>query len=266
MRCLFCKYPSDTTHGIEHIIPQSLGNIDHTLPKGWVCDKCNQYFSTKVEKLLLDTEYFRHARFRNEVPSKKGRIPSIPAYLFPKKIEMEYFIDKVGKKGIAPKNEKSERLLIKHLLSNQSGKFIIPEPLSPDEKLVSRFLAKIALEALAFKLKNTDGSLDYLVDDPQLDSLRRYARYAEGNKYWPFSARRIYAEDKLFTDERGANFEILHEFDLLYTNENELYLVCAIFGIEYVINCAGPELDGYYKWLEENNNLSPLYPVNIIQK
>ena len=262
MNCLFCKEPSTNTIGVEHIIPQSLGNIDITLPKGFVCDKCNQYFSTKVEKPLLESEFFLHSRFRNQVPSKKGRIPSISAVMMPNQIELDYFIDKNGKKSIAVKKEKDEKQYIDYIQSNNSGHmYINTVPDIPDlsDKIISRFLSKIAVEALAHRLKDKEGALQYLVDDSQLDPIRKYARYAEGVSFWPFNARRIYSEDKCFSDERGTDFEVLHEFDLLYTEEKELYLVCAIFGVEYVINYASTELYGYHQWLKSNNNRSPLY-------
>jgi len=35
-------------------------------------------------------------------------------------------------------------------------------------------------------------------------------------------------------------------------------LICAIYGIEYAVNYAGPEIDGYKKWLKTNNLTSYL--------
>jgi hypothetical protein len=52
MNCIFCHKISDNSQSIEHIIPESLGNKEHTLWKGAVCDKCNNYFATKMEKEL----------------------------------------------------------------------------------------------------------------------------------------------------------------------------------------------------------------------
>ena len=49
MRCLFCKQDSSNTKSVEHIIPESLGNKTLILPRGYVCDKCNNYFAIKVE-------------------------------------------------------------------------------------------------------------------------------------------------------------------------------------------------------------------------
>ncbi|HEY6018712.1 MAG TPA: HNH endonuclease [Candidatus Paceibacterota bacterium] len=76
MRCIFCKADSSGSISEEHIIPQSMGNIDHVLPRGAVCDKCNQYFSSKVEQPLLESGLFRHIRAQMEIPSKRGRVPT----------------------------------------------------------------------------------------------------------------------------------------------------------------------------------------------
>ncbi|WP_431293478.1 HNH endonuclease [Pedobacter sp. P26] len=51
---------SNISTGVEHIVPQSLGNINHILPKGLACDSCNNYFAVKIEKPLLARPYFRN--------------------------------------------------------------------------------------------------------------------------------------------------------------------------------------------------------------
>ncbi len=48
----FCKQCSDLSNSVEHIIPESLGNKNHVLPKGIVCDRCNNYFTLKIEKMF----------------------------------------------------------------------------------------------------------------------------------------------------------------------------------------------------------------------
>lgn len=82
MVCLFCKENSTNSKSVEHIIPESLGNKEHILPKGIVCDKCNQYFAIKIEKPLLEKPYFKNARSRNTVESKKNIIPLGDAFVF----------------------------------------------------------------------------------------------------------------------------------------------------------------------------------------
>ena len=81
MRCLFCKKNSDDSKSVEHIVPESLGNVSYVLPKGVVCDKCNNYFSRKVEKPFLDLPAVQSLRFHQVIPSKRDNVPSINAML-----------------------------------------------------------------------------------------------------------------------------------------------------------------------------------------
>lgn len=60
---------------MEHIVPESLGNVEHVLPVGAVCDGCNQYFARKVERPLLESPLFRFLRANMAIPNKRGRIP-----------------------------------------------------------------------------------------------------------------------------------------------------------------------------------------------
>lgn len=83
MSCIFCKDDTALSKSIEHTIPESLGNSQHTLARGIVCDRCNNYFAVKIEKPLLDSEYFTHVRFRNALPNKKGRIPPLEGIIGP---------------------------------------------------------------------------------------------------------------------------------------------------------------------------------------
>lgn len=71
MNCVFCHNISDSSKSVEHIIPESLGNKEHILWRGAVCDKCNNYFATKIEKELLDQPYFISMRHRNFIKTKK---------------------------------------------------------------------------------------------------------------------------------------------------------------------------------------------------
>ena len=66
MQCIFCHKDSSTSKSVEHIIPESLGNKHHYLPKGYVCDECNHYFAIKIEKELLTQPYFISMRSRKK--------------------------------------------------------------------------------------------------------------------------------------------------------------------------------------------------------
>lgn len=257
MRCIFCKEESSSSKTVEHIVPESLGNKDHTLPAGIVCSRCNNYFGLKVEKPLLDSDYFRQARFRNVIFNKDGRIPTIQGMLLPGIIPIEILREQDGQ-SIFPTRERDIPRFIQSLQSNRKGELIVPATIGPDHNLMSRFLAKVALEVLTFKTFKIEGALDEITDKPELNELREYARYGRAPAYWPFSARLIYPERKLFI-EGSERYEVLHEFDLLYTKSYELYFVIAIFRVEYVLNMGERETNGYLAWLREHNYESPLY-------
>jgi hypothetical protein len=99
---------------------------------------------------------------------------------------------------------------------------------------------------------------DEVVDKPELDGLRRYVRRGSPRITWPIHIRRIYPQDFVFPDTQHGPHQVLHEWDILCT-QGEYYVVLAIFGVEYVINLGGPELDGFNVWLKKHNDHSPLY-------
>jgi hypothetical protein len=201
---------------MEHIIPESLGNTDYTLPRGWVCDSCNNYFARKLEKPVLDSPMIRLLRSDRQIPNKRRRIPAFEA---------------CG----------STKL--------------------PDYRLMSRFLTKAALEALAFKTLSVPNSNTEIVDKVELDDLRAYTRYDRGDT-WPFTYRTLYPVNAVFKEE-ATYYEVLREFDIFYTETKELYFALAILGVEFVVNFGGPELGGYQKWLKQHNGASPLYKKSI---
>jgi hypothetical protein len=262
MRCIFCKEDSHRSRSAEHIIPESLGNIEHILPKGVVCDKCNNYFSREIEKPLLDSHYFHYARSRNRIPTKKGKYPSSKAYHTESGTVVELAYDEDGW-CIFPSQEEDGHKFIESLLATSYGSLVVPHPVEPskdDHYLVSRFLGKVALEVLAQRVLDIESGLSEIVDKPELDDLRNYVRRGSQSLLWLYHERRIYPENAYFVSEDGEPYEVLHEYTLLYTKTSELYLVIAILGVEYALNMGGPEIDGYLNWLKANGEKSPLYP------
>ena len=149
---------------------------------------------------------------------------------------------------------------IDYILKENEGHIIIPfMDLPESSNIVSRFLAKVALEALAKRLLTQDHKfIEEIVDEKQLDIIRDYARRGS-KKDWPISIRRIYSENKTISDKENRKLQTVQESDILVTEWNEWFFVLALFGVEYVINYGGPEIDGYNRWLQENDNKSPLY-------
>ena len=262
MNCIFCKQNSDSSNSVEHVIPESLGNVDHTLPPGVVCDGCNSYFGRKVEQPLLDTPYFRDQRFRAQIPSKKGRAPRVLGVHLQSLVPVELFPNMDGSgRSIAAAHEKDEVRWIQSIRSSTHGTVVVPIPGEPDERLMSRFLAKVAIEALALRLLGAPGGLREVVEKGELDPIRAYARWGTGVAFWPFHRRQLYPPDFLFVEGSDEPYEVLHEWTFLYVEAYELYLVMALFGVEYAMDLGGPETEGYEKWISLNNGGSPLYPI-----
>ena len=124
---------------------------------------------------------------------------------------------------------------------------------------MSRFLAKVAIECLALRMINSEGNAEFVISEPTLDTLRDYARRGPQRPIWPFSTRFLYTADFLFQRTGVEPYEVLHEWDFLRV-EKELYLVLAIFGVEYAINVVRRSVDSYGTWLVKNEQKSKLYP------
>ncbi|ELN7657016.1 hypothetical protein R1S27_004361 [Salmonella enterica] len=62
MLCIFCAGNSTNSRSVEHIMPESIGSKKRVLPRGVVCDKCNNYFARKVEQPILNHPWMRNIR------------------------------------------------------------------------------------------------------------------------------------------------------------------------------------------------------------
>lgn len=102
--CPYCRerliYPDEifdksqetliNTKSEEHIIPKSLRNDTFVLPSGIICDKCNNYFSTNIEKPFLEIESIKLLRCYHLIPSRKKKVPPINALFCGDLTELEY--------------------------------------------------------------------------------------------------------------------------------------------------------------------------------
>jgi hypothetical protein len=264
MRCIFCKVNSDSSVSIEHIIPESLGYVDHVLPRGWVCDRCNNYISRKVEKPFLDTLYAKSTRFEMRVPSKRGRIPPGIGFHAQSRTRVALVYDEAGTICVGADEGEDETRWVSSILAGEEGTLYIPSPRSPDNDYVTaRFIAKVALEVLAKQCAEINGWNDEVVEKLELDEIRNYVRRGVPNLVWPVNIRNLYDKVFLFEDGDDPSYQVLHEWIILSTQPGEFFVVVAIFGIEYSINLGGPEIEGYQQWLQANAHASPLYPFGL---
>ena len=257
MKCIFCKENSTETKGVEHIVPESLGNSEHVMPKGTVCDKCNNYFSLKIEKPTLENDFFKELRFRNNIQSKKRKYPKGKGLIPLTNDQPEIHFPKNSNNINITVTQESFELIksgkIKQLYIPTSSK--IPK----DIQYVSRFICKIGFEFLALRLCDTSYDWELITSEPIFEPIRQYVRYNQKNENWVYSARKIYSEDERFRLENNETVDMVFECDFLATREREIYFVIAFKGVEFAVNMAGDSIEGYQKWLVENNNISPLY-------
>ena len=143
------------------------------------------------------------------------------------------------------------------------NKLYIPRGESEPQKdnvILSRFLAKVSVEALLYWIREDSFWIEEIMTKPELDDIKMYARYGKCVKFWPYYQRRIYNEEDRFLNPQILKepYEVLHEFKFFWTKENEFYFVMAIMGIEYAINMGCPSIETYKTWLTENNDRSIL--------
>jgi hypothetical protein len=266
MRCIFCKQTSHASRSVEHIIPESLGNTQAILQPSVVCDGCNNYFARKVEQPLLDCRYFKDLRGRQQIDNKRGRVP--PQIVTVDHVEEGELLrgelhlpsrrhpDRIGIVSFDANVEVVSSVFFNRgaaILNTGSNTIEMPT-------LMSRFLAKVALEFLTERCMQRDDWQEFIIDNSELDLLRDHAR--KGSlKHWPYSQRTIYDENTCFAE--GESTQRVWEWTPFVARKegalHEIYSVLCLFGQEYAINYAGPDLDGYELWLKLNHHKSPLY-------
>lgn len=257
MNCIFCKEDSSHSKSVEHIVPESLGNKTHILSKGIVCDKCNQYFARKVEKKVLELDFFRDLRHRNGIESKKRKIPKGKAIIPLTNFEADVIFKKEKDPIEVVLNQESFDLV----KDGKINHIIIPENNNPpkDNVYVSRFLAKIAFEMLHLRVIHNDSDHEQFVNESQFDPIRNYSRFNSKQVNWVYHVRKIYDEHEKFYLKNGKSVDMVFECDFFSTKKIELYFVIAFKGFEFVLNMAGSSIEGFIEWLNDNNNISPLY-------
>lgn len=147
-------------------------------------------------------------------------------------------------------------------IPNKKGRFLSIDTVGDDLSLpstrdFSRFLGKMALEALAARLHPTPGWNEEIVDNESFDQLRDYVRRDKG-EIWPFVYRTLYPVNAVFQDD-VTSFEVLHEYDFLLIDNQYLFFVFVLCGAEFSINMTDHSSGEFLKWSEENGHASHLY-------
>jgi hypothetical protein len=165
MHCILCKQTDGAFSTLEHAVPESLGGGSWSeLPFGLVCDACQKYFGTKVERDALADHPFLLLRTLLALPTKKRKAPWLHD-------PFEGRLESGGRPGLlhyepaAHFQDASEKSVMR----------FVAQPRKP--RNVCRFLLKMGIEAIAFE--SPDDALD-----ARFDSARAVARGKSQAPWW----------------------------------------------------------------------------------
>jgi hypothetical protein len=73
MTCVYCRKDSGRNPGLAHIFPEALHCNDEVLPRGAVCDVCNEYLGRRLDENLIRYPSIAFAIQFLATPGKKGK-------------------------------------------------------------------------------------------------------------------------------------------------------------------------------------------------
>lgn len=240
-------------------MPESIGSKRRVLPAGVVCDKCNNYFARKVEQPVLNSTWMRNLRAWHRVPNKKDTYPSLVGRIAGTDVAVNLSRDKAGQFRFDVERKSEASALTEVIEGGFDRPVIFTVEDEVPEKAMVRFLAKMALEALAECFVHDQAGLASLVDEPFFDNIRALARVGTKSQDWPIHRRRIYPVETMMRHAvTGDWVQAGFGCSLFISRRGETLFAFCLYGMEFVINVGGPSIRGYEEWLRENDGISPL--------
>lgn len=247
MVCIFCD---KTVHdlSIEHIIPESLGNIYYLLQSGCICRNCNNSFSDFEDKALSKT-MLGFERSRLGIVTKKGKAAQALSH------NIKFIGDKRFRKNhvtVYGIEEKDIGLI------HPDGSFEIKIlDFDKSEMATSKLLLKIGLESLFhsrrsfFKTKNFQELKEHLTKI--------------NNESWPILTIKSefsgFVSIPRFEDKRKLNnigCKILYK----EIDESTILLNFRYSVLSYIVNLKSRNV-GWAKPFFEADSLTNLYPEHL---
>ncbi len=142
--CIYCLSDTGTFTSDEHIVPQSLGNYDTVLPKGVVCDTCNNEVLSGLDEELVDSDLIGFLKTWFMPYTKAGKLPQATyPNLTMKKTRPNHVVFHSKSKKNVTIGEPDENGVIHFSVKMTSRKAF-------DPKSIGRALYKIGLGMVAF--------------------------------------------------------------------------------------------------------------------
>jgi hypothetical protein len=160
--CIYCLEKSAPFNSVEHIIPEALGNEDLILPRGYVCDRCNNGVLAQLDNFLLDFEPISFLRVIYSPYTKAGKLPnaSYQNISIRKTDPRNVVLTAKDKSGWLENLNEMDDGQISFSINIKGKKF--------DPKMIGRALYKIALGMVAY-----DQGAE-VACDPKFDTARAF--------------------------------------------------------------------------------------------
>jgi hypothetical protein len=160
--CIYCLKKSAPFNSEEHIIPEAFGNEELILPRGYVCDKCNNGVLARLDNYLLDFEPISFLRVIYSPYTKAGKLPnaSYQNISIKKTDPRNIVLTAKDKSGWLKNLKEMDDGQISFSINIKGKKF--------DPKMIGRALYKIVLGTVAY-----DRGLE-VACDPKFDMARAF--------------------------------------------------------------------------------------------
>lgn len=196
------------------------------------------------------------------MPNKRGRPPSLHGFLAGTEVEIGLRLRDSGLE-IQPERQSQAEEFSHYLHADEKAErptvFLFERPMDPPKTLMSRLLAKMALELLCLRLLRDPHLIERLIEDDHWERIRRWARFGDNFDVWPYATRSVFPEETLMRHpETGLWVQAGYSLDLFVTKRRETFLAFILYGHEFVINSGGPSVRGYEEWLGQHHGISPL--------
>jgi hypothetical protein len=186
------------------------------------------------------------------VPNKNGVAPPLYGFVAGTDIDIGLRVNRDGRFEINSERGRNQDRLndIMDAYAKEPSAFIFELDVNPHQREMSRFLAKMALEAVALRFSHSPELLDLIIDDTHYDRIRNWARRGDNLKEWPYHQRRIYPEETLMHHPKTKEWvQAGFGYDLFVNRRRETYFAFCLYGHEFVINVGGPSIKGFLEWL-----------------
>lgn len=164
--CIYCASPSGNPSGVEHVLPEALGNPDWVLPRGAVCDPCNARFGSNIDTPFV-TQGIGAAGQVFGVPGKKG----LRTWTVPKAAKFEADFLPPRDDGRQPRIKTIRTSNPKTLKLSEMGEptasFNLNVPMASPE-VHSKFMSRLLLATVASQV-NPEAALAPLFDPHRLN-------------------------------------------------------------------------------------------------